>query len=80
MTRIEFGEEVRGDLGPQLIDVYRRDRRFEWDPVDQLEGPRSHPQNHIVSSQLLPPPDHCAKPNMSERAPDVGIDLDHSHE
>jgi hypothetical protein len=79
VLEVEVSEEVRGNLRAQVIDVRCCDHRVEWCPVDQFEGPGPYSHDDIVASQLIPPPNERAKPNMSERAPDVCVHLDHSH-
>ena len=63
----------------KVIDVLCSDRWVERDPVDQFEGPRPYSHDHIVTPQLVPPPNNRAKANMSEGAPDIRVHLDHKH-
>jgi hypothetical protein len=58
VLRIEAREEIGGHLRSQVVYVVRRDHWIERLSVNQFEGPRQDPHDHIISSQLLSSPNN----------------------
>jgi len=79
MLGVEVREELRGYLSTQIVNVICRARRIERCPVHQFQRPGSHSQEDIVTLQLATPSNSRTKSDMSERAPDIRIHLDHAH-
>jgi len=76
---IEVREEIRGHLRAQVLDMLGRRSGIEGRPVHELERPRPHPQDHLPASQLVSPGHGGPQADVCERAPDVRVDLDHTH-
>jgi hypothetical protein len=76
---VETGEEIWGHLGAQIGDVFGRDDGVEWFLVHQFKGPGPYVQHNIVASQLVFAAEYRAETDVSERAPDIRIHLDHRH-
>ena len=79
MSGIELAEQIRGYLAAQVLDVAGRGCRVERCSVDEFQGPSPCSYDHVIASQLLPPPDNGPKTNVSERAPDISEHLDNGH-
>ena len=77
---VKLSEEVRDHLRSQGIYVLRRRYGVEWLPVDQFEWPRSHSQDNIVTSQLIPPLNNHAKSHVSKGAADVRVHFNYRHD
>ena len=80
MAGVEVGEEVRGHLRSQGINVLGRGAVVERLSVDELEWPRSYPQNEIVASQLIASLNDHAKSEVSKGTADVCIHFNCGHD
>jgi hypothetical protein len=76
VLRIKSREKIGGHLRSQVVHVVCRDHWIERLSVNQFEGPRENPHDHIISFQLLSSPNNRTKPDMSKRTPNVRVDLD----
>jgi len=76
VLRIKSREEIGGHLRSQVVYVVCRGYWIEWLSVNQFEGPRQDPHDHIISSQLRSLPNNRTEPDMSKWTPNVRVDLD----
>ncbi len=76
----EPGEQIRGDLGPDVVDLLGDEVGVERRVVHDLQRPAAHPHDDIVTPLLLTHLGETPEPDVRERTADICEHLDHSHD
>ena len=77
-ARSKPAEQLRRDLGADVVDLLGDVIRVERDPVHDLEGPGADLEPDVTTTQLGPTLDEPTEPDVGERTGDVSEDLDRS--